>query len=51
MILTGGERTIRLVGMTYIDGKVTRPDGRGRAVKVQFIVDSGAMFSVLPERV
>jgi aspartyl protease family protein len=44
-------RTIRLVGMTYISGKVTRPEGRGRAVNVRFIVDSGALFSVLPESV
>ena len=44
-------RTIRLVGMTYIDGKVSRPEGRSRPVAVEFIVDSGAIFSVLPERV
>ncbi len=44
-------RTIRLVGMTYIDGRVTRAESRGRAVKVRFIVDSGAVYSVLLERV
>ena len=44
-------RTIKLVGMTYVAGKVTRPEGRGRPVKVRFIVDSGAVYSVLPERV
>jgi len=43
--------TIRLVGMTYIAGKVTRPESRARPVKVRFIVDSGAVYSVLPERV
>jgi predicted aspartyl protease len=46
-----GTRTIRLVGMTHIAGRVTRPEGRGRPVKVRFIVDSGAVYSVLPERV
>lgn len=44
-------RTIRLVGMTYIAGKVRRPERRSRAVKVRFIVDSGAVYSVLPESV
>jgi len=43
--------TIRLVGMTYVSGKVTRAEGRGRSVSVRFIVDSGAIYSVLPERV
>jgi len=43
--------TIRLVGMTYIAGKVTRPESRARPVKVRFIVDSGAVYSVLPQRV
>jgi predicted aspartyl protease len=37
--------------MTYITGRVTRAEGRGRAVKVRFIVDSGAVYSVLPEDV
>ena len=44
-------RTIRLVGMTYINGKVSRSEGRSRPVDVEFIVDSGAIFSVLPESV
>ena len=42
-------RTIRLVGMTYIDGKVSRLDGRSRPIDVRFVVDSGAVYSVLPE--
>jgi len=42
-------RTIQLVGMTYISGKVIRPERRGHGVNVRFIVDSGALFSVLPE--
>jgi predicted aspartyl protease len=44
-------RTIRLVGMTYIVGKVTRPESRGRGVPVRFIVDSGAVYSVLPQAI
>jgi len=44
-------RSVRLVGMTYISGTVTRPEGRGRPVSVRFIVDSGAVYSVLPEQV
>ena len=39
---------IRLVGMTYIAGKVTAPERRRPAVTVRFIVDSGAAYSVLP---
>jgi predicted aspartyl protease len=44
-------RSLRLMGMTYIGATVTRPEGRRRAVPVRFIVDSGAVFSVLPEHV
>jgi len=44
-------RSLRLVGMTFIGGFVTRPEGRGRPVPVRFIVDSGAVYSVLPEQV
>jgi predicted aspartyl protease len=44
-------RGIPLVGMTYISGRLTRAEGRRRPVTVRFIVDSGAVFSVLPERV
>lgn len=43
--------SIPLVGMTYVTGKVTRPEGRRQPVSVRFIVDSGAVYSVLPERV
>jgi predicted aspartyl protease len=44
-------RIIPLVGMTYIAGRVTRPESRRQAVNVRFIVDSGAVYSVLPESV
>ena len=40
--------TIRLVGMTYIAGAVRA--GQRRSVRLRFIVDSGAVYSVLPER-
>lgn len=42
-------RTIPLVGMTYIRGKVSRPEGRSRRIDIEFIVDSGAVYSVVPE--
>jgi predicted aspartyl protease len=44
-------RTIRLVGMTYVTAKVRRPDGRGPARRLRLVVDSGALYSVLPARV
>jgi predicted aspartyl protease len=37
--------------MTRIPGRVRRPTGRGRSIRLDFLVDSGALFSVLPERV
>jgi len=37
--------------MTYVHGRVTRAEGHGRSVSVRFLVDSGAIYSVLPERV
>ena len=43
--------TIRLVGMTFIASTVRRPESRGRGVRVRFVVDSGAVYSVLPEPV
>ena len=38
------------MGMTYVRGKVSRPEG-GRTVRVRFLVDTGAVYTVLPERV
>ncbi|MBI4887295.1 MAG: aspartyl protease family protein [Acidobacteria bacterium] len=35
------------MGLTYIEGTVT-PTGRRRARRVRFLVDSGAVYSVLP---
>jgi predicted aspartyl protease len=39
------------MGVTYVRAKVSRPDARGRRVDVRFMVDSGALYSVLPEKV
>ena len=43
--------TIRSVGMTYVRARVAPLAGRGRRVSVRFCVDSGALYSVLPEPV
>src|SRR5207237_899811 len=32
-------------------GAVSRRDGRGRAIRARFLVDTGAVYSVLPKRV
>jgi clan AA aspartic protease len=37
------------MGVTYIQARLRRPDGRGATRKVRFLVDSGAIYSVLPE--
>ncbi len=38
------------MGVTYVRAMVGRPDGRGRRLGVRFLVDSGALYSVLPEK-
>jgi predicted aspartyl protease len=35
------------MGLTYVDGKVRTARGRQRARRVRFLVDSGAVYSVL----
>ena len=35
--------------MTYVTGRVSRPNGKGTALSLRFILDSGALYSVLPE--
>jgi len=39
------------MGLTQVPGRVKRPDGRGAAVRIRFLVDTGALYTVLPERV
>jgi clan AA aspartic protease len=39
------------MGLTSVPGTVRRPDGRGRPIEIDFLVDSGALYSVLPEEV
>lgn len=33
----------------YVAATVTRPDGRGKPLAVRLLVDTGAVYSVLPE--
>lgn len=37
------------MGLTYVDGMVQAPIGRGRRRRVRFLVDSGAVYSVLKQ--
>ena len=37
------------MGITYVHGRLRRPDSRGPTRNVRFLVDSGAIYSVLPE--
>lgn len=37
------------MGITYIDGIVSGPSGK--QISVQFLVDSGAVYTLLPEKV
>ena len=37
------------MGVTYVNARLRRPDGRGPSLNVRFLVDSGAIYSVLPE--
>ncbi len=39
------------MGVTYVAGRVRRADGRGGAIRLRFMVDSGAIYSVLPKKV
>jgi aspartyl protease family protein len=38
------------MGVTYVQARLRRPDGRGLSRTVRFLVDSGAIYSVLPEK-
>jgi predicted aspartyl protease len=37
------------MGVTYVRARLRRADGRGPTRDVRFLVDSGAVYSVLPE--
>ncbi len=37
------------VGITYVQARLRRTDGRGPTRNLRFLVDSGAIYSVLPE--
>ena len=39
------------MGVTYVTARLRRPDGRGPTRNVRFLVDSGAIYSVLPEEI
>jgi predicted aspartyl protease len=39
------------MGITYVTARLRRPDGRGPNRTVRFLVDSGAVYSVLPEKI
>lgn len=39
------------MGVAYVQARLRRPDGRGRTRNVRFLVDSGAIYSVLPEEI
>ena len=39
------------MGLTQVPGRVKRTGGRGAAVRIRFLVDTGALYTVLPERV
>jgi len=39
------------MGMTTIRGMVRHPDGTGRRRRITFLIDTGAVYSVLPHRI
>ena len=39
------------MALTHVPGKVSRSDRRRRPVPVRFLVDTGAVFTVLPETI
>ena len=38
------------MGLTYVHARLRRPGGRGPTRNVRFLVDSGAIYSVLPQK-
>jgi predicted aspartyl protease len=39
------------MGLTYIYARLRKSDGRGAVRDVRFLVDSGAIYSVLPKKI
>ncbi|MBI4516783.1 MAG: aspartyl protease [Deltaproteobacteria bacterium] len=39
------------MGITYLHAQLRRPDGRGQSYDLRLLVDSGAIYSVLPEKI
>jgi aspartyl protease family protein len=39
------------MGITYVHARLRNPDGRGATRNVRFLVDSGAIYSVLPQQI
>jgi predicted aspartyl protease len=39
------------MGLTYVPARLRKAEGRGPSRDVRFLVDSGAIYSVLPEEV
>jgi len=39
------------MGLTYVHARLRRSDGRGPSRDVRFLVDSGAIYSVLPAKI
>ena len=38
------------MGLTYVHARLRKSEGRGPSREVRFLVDSGAIYSVLPEK-
>ncbi len=36
------------MGIMYVEAKISRPDGRGRTMSLRLLMDTGALYSVLP---
>ncbi len=36
------------MGIMYVEAKISRSDGRGRTMPLRLLVDTGALYSVLP---
>lgn len=50
--LTVGNRyyTFSCMGLTYVHARLRKSEARGPSREVRFLVDSGAIYSVLPEK-